>query len=207
MIVKVCGLRDPDNIRAVERLPVDLCGFIFYPRSPRCVPDDEFHAAAVRQLPQARGRGLRGRLARRDAPHGRTLRPRVAPAPRRRVARSVRGASAARLPDHQGDPRRVGRRPRVGPGLRRLRRLPAVRHPLRRLRRFGTTLRLVGARRLCGPRSVSAQRRNRRGVRRSGPGIRPSPFRRRGSQQRIRNGPGGEGRRKTRKFISKIQLP
>ena len=48
MIVKVCGLRDPDNIRAVERLPVDLCGFIFYPRSPRCVPDDEFHAAAVR---------------------------------------------------------------------------------------------------------------------------------------------------------------
>ena len=48
MIVKVCGLRDPDNIRAVERLPVDLCGFIFYPCSPRCVPDDEFHAAAVR---------------------------------------------------------------------------------------------------------------------------------------------------------------
>ena len=48
MIVKVCGLRDPDNIRAVERLPVDLCGIIFYPRSPRCVPDDEFHAAAVR---------------------------------------------------------------------------------------------------------------------------------------------------------------
>ena len=48
MIVKVCGLRDPENIRAVERLPVDLCGFIFYPRSPRCVPDDEFHAAAVR---------------------------------------------------------------------------------------------------------------------------------------------------------------
>ena len=29
MIVKVCGLRDPENIRAVERLPVDLCGFIF----------------------------------------------------------------------------------------------------------------------------------------------------------------------------------
>ncbi len=48
MIVKVCGLRDPDNIRAVDRLPADLCGFIFYPRSPRCVPDDELHAAAVR---------------------------------------------------------------------------------------------------------------------------------------------------------------
>lgn len=48
MIVKVCGLRDPENIRAVDRLAVDLCGFIFYPRSPRCVPDDELHAAAVR---------------------------------------------------------------------------------------------------------------------------------------------------------------
>ena len=48
MIVKVCGLREPANIRAVARRPVDLCGFIFYPRSPRCVPDDELHAEAVR---------------------------------------------------------------------------------------------------------------------------------------------------------------
>lgn len=48
MIVKVCGLREPANIRAVDRLPVDLCGFIFYPRSPRCVPGDELHAEAVR---------------------------------------------------------------------------------------------------------------------------------------------------------------
>ena len=161
MIVKVCGLRDPENIRAVERLPVDLCGFIFYPRSPRCVPDDEFHAAAVRSC---RRPAVGVFVNASPAEMLRTVRPWVAPAPRRRVARSVRGASAARLPDHQGDPRRIGRRPRGGPGLRRLRRLPAVRHPLRRLRRFGTTLRLVGARRLCGPRSVSAQRRNRRGV-------------------------------------------
>lgn len=48
MIVKVCGLREPANIRAVDRLATDLCGFIFYPRSPRYVPDDEAHAAAVR---------------------------------------------------------------------------------------------------------------------------------------------------------------
>lgn len=177
-------LEDLKQARRLVRLPLLRKDFIV----------DEY------QLYQARGRGLRERFACRDALHGRTLRPRVAPASWRRVARSVRGASAARLPDHQGDPRRVGRRPRGGPGLRRLRRLPAVRHPLRRLRRFGTTLRLVGARRLCGPCSVSAQRRNRRGVRRSGPGIRPSPFRGRGSQQRIRNGPGGEGRRKTRKI-------
>lgn len=48
MIVKVCGLREPANIRAVERLAIDLAGFIFYPRSPRCVPGDELHAEAVR---------------------------------------------------------------------------------------------------------------------------------------------------------------
>lgn len=35
MIVKVCGMRDPDNIRAVAATGVDWMGFIFYPRSPR----------------------------------------------------------------------------------------------------------------------------------------------------------------------------
>lgn len=30
-------MRDGENIRAVENLPVDLMGFIFYPRSPRYV--------------------------------------------------------------------------------------------------------------------------------------------------------------------------
>lgn len=36
-LVKVCGMTDGDNIRAVEALGVDMIGFIFYPRSPRCV--------------------------------------------------------------------------------------------------------------------------------------------------------------------------
>ena len=36
-IVKVCGMTDAANIRQVESLGVDLLGFIFYPRSPRCV--------------------------------------------------------------------------------------------------------------------------------------------------------------------------
>lgn len=39
MMVKVCGMRDPENIRAVEALGVDLMGFIFYPPSPRFVGD------------------------------------------------------------------------------------------------------------------------------------------------------------------------
>ena len=37
MIVKVCGMRDPQNIRAVEALGVDWIGFIFHPHSPRYV--------------------------------------------------------------------------------------------------------------------------------------------------------------------------
>lgn len=37
MIVKVCGMREPENIRAVERAGADWMGFIFYARSPRCV--------------------------------------------------------------------------------------------------------------------------------------------------------------------------
>lgn len=37
MIIKVCGMREPDNIRQVEALGPDWMGFIFYPKSPRCV--------------------------------------------------------------------------------------------------------------------------------------------------------------------------
>ena len=37
MIIKVCGMRDAENIRAVEALGIDLMGFIFWPRSSRYV--------------------------------------------------------------------------------------------------------------------------------------------------------------------------
>lgn len=37
-IIKVCGMRDSQNIRAIEALPeVDMMGFIFYPKSPRYI--------------------------------------------------------------------------------------------------------------------------------------------------------------------------
>lgn len=39
MIIKVCGMREADNIRAVEAAGPDWMGFIFYPRSPRCVTE------------------------------------------------------------------------------------------------------------------------------------------------------------------------
>ena len=37
MIVKVCGMRDPENIRAVESLGIDVMGFIFWRPSSRHV--------------------------------------------------------------------------------------------------------------------------------------------------------------------------
>ena len=37
MKVKVCGMRDAENIREVSSLGVDMLGFIFYPKSPRYV--------------------------------------------------------------------------------------------------------------------------------------------------------------------------
>ncbi len=39
MIVKVCGMRDAENIREVDALGVDLMGFIFYEKSPRFVSE------------------------------------------------------------------------------------------------------------------------------------------------------------------------
>ena len=34
--IKVCGMTEAENIREVEQLGVDMIGFIFYPKSPRC---------------------------------------------------------------------------------------------------------------------------------------------------------------------------
>ena len=39
MIIKVCGMRDAENIRAVERLGIDMMGFICWERSPRYVSE------------------------------------------------------------------------------------------------------------------------------------------------------------------------
>ncbi len=38
-LVKICGLRDPENIREVFQLNPDFAGLIFHPGSPRCVTD------------------------------------------------------------------------------------------------------------------------------------------------------------------------
>ncbi|WP_071146406.1 phosphoribosylanthranilate isomerase [Bacteroides ihuae] len=38
-LIKVCGMREAQNIREVEQLGVDMIGFIFYHKSPRCVSE------------------------------------------------------------------------------------------------------------------------------------------------------------------------
>lgn len=35
MLIKICGMKYPDNIQAVSALKPDFMGFIFYPKSPR----------------------------------------------------------------------------------------------------------------------------------------------------------------------------
>jgi phosphoribosylanthranilate isomerase len=37
MMIKVCGMREADNIRDVEALGIDMMGFIFWPKSSRYV--------------------------------------------------------------------------------------------------------------------------------------------------------------------------
>ena len=39
MTIKVCGMRDADNIQAVEQLGIDWMGMIFWPKSSRFVAD------------------------------------------------------------------------------------------------------------------------------------------------------------------------
>ena len=43
-LVKVCGMREAENIRQVEALGIDMMGFIFYPKSSRYVSAREMQA-------------------------------------------------------------------------------------------------------------------------------------------------------------------
>jgi len=54
MKIKVCGMKNPDNIEELSRLPIDLMGLIFYPKSPRYIGNLEPEALKV--LPENIGR-------------------------------------------------------------------------------------------------------------------------------------------------------
>jgi len=48
MKIKVCGMKDPENMRALAELPIDMMGMVFYEKSPRCV--DERDAGKINAL-------------------------------------------------------------------------------------------------------------------------------------------------------------
>ncbi len=52
MKIKVCGLRDADNLNEIAALGPDFIGFIFYDQSPRFV-GEELDAEVVRALPRS----------------------------------------------------------------------------------------------------------------------------------------------------------
>jgi len=47
MIIKVCGMREPDNIHAVSELGIDMIGFIFWKESPRFVKQISSRAGII----------------------------------------------------------------------------------------------------------------------------------------------------------------
>ncbi|MDR2681051.1 MAG: phosphoribosylanthranilate isomerase [Tannerella sp.] len=49
MIIKVCGMRAPENIRDLEALDIDIMGFIFYPGSPRYVSGNAIPAVGKKK--------------------------------------------------------------------------------------------------------------------------------------------------------------
>jgi len=49
MLLKICGLKYPENIQAVANLKPDFMGFIFYPKSPRYA--EPLDSSALNALP------------------------------------------------------------------------------------------------------------------------------------------------------------
>jgi phosphoribosylanthranilate isomerase len=53
-LIKVCGMKFPENIRAVARLHPDFMGFIFYPKSPRYA--EPLNVSVLNELPPEIGK-------------------------------------------------------------------------------------------------------------------------------------------------------
>ena len=58
MIIKVCGLRETENIREVAELGVDMMGFIFWPESPRFVKMISAQAGIIPDYSEERLRNM-----------------------------------------------------------------------------------------------------------------------------------------------------
>lgn len=55
MKIKVCGMRDPENIHAVKELGIDFLGLIFWPKSSRYVKDITVRAGNIPDIPTELG--------------------------------------------------------------------------------------------------------------------------------------------------------
>ena len=51
MRIKVCGLKEPENIKAILELPIDFIGLIFYEKSPRFVQKTPEDLAFLKETP------------------------------------------------------------------------------------------------------------------------------------------------------------
>lgn len=67
--IKVCGMRDPENIKAVSKLDIDLMGFIFYPKSPRFVQMISSLAGIIPDYSEERLKRQMGKAVESDKPH------------------------------------------------------------------------------------------------------------------------------------------
>jgi phosphoribosylanthranilate isomerase len=56
--IKICGMRDPENILEVAELKPDLMGFIFYPSSPRYAVKISGHEIPIKFPPHIRKAGV-----------------------------------------------------------------------------------------------------------------------------------------------------
>lgn len=51
LVIKVCGMKNPENIKEVAALQPDFMGFIFYPKSPRFA--EPLDSATLKALPKS----------------------------------------------------------------------------------------------------------------------------------------------------------
>jgi phosphoribosylanthranilate isomerase len=63
MIIKVCGMRDAENIREVAKLGIDMIGFIFWPESPRFVKMISAQAGIIPDYSEERLKNAKERLS------------------------------------------------------------------------------------------------------------------------------------------------
>ena len=59
MIIKVCGMRETENIREVAELGIDMMGFVFWPESPRFVKMISARAGIIPDYSEERLRKMR----------------------------------------------------------------------------------------------------------------------------------------------------